>query len=152
MKIMFVCTGNICRSAMAEAIMKKRALENNLKIEVYSCGTYAENGQMASFNAIETMKQYDIDLNNHMSTNINNSNILDMDLILCTTFSHKANVFHLYPELKGKIFTIKEYADLLGNDRNYDIKDPWGYNMETYMNCAEEISLCIGKILEKIAK
>lgn len=150
MKIMFICTGNICRSAMAEAIMKKEVLERGLNFEIYSCGTYAENGEMASYNAIETMKKYDIDLNCHRSTNINNSNILDMDLILCATFSHKATVFHLYPELKDKIYTMKEYAELLGDDRNYDIKDPWGYNMQTYMNCAEEISLCINKILEKL--
>ena len=56
MKVMFICTGNICRSAMAEAFMKKVAKERSLDIEVCSSGTFAENGAFASYNAIEAMK------------------------------------------------------------------------------------------------
>ena len=152
MKVMFICTGNICRSAMAEAFMKKVAKERSLDIEVCSSGTFAENGAFASYNAIEAMKIYDIDLRSHRSTNIADSDILNMDLILCATLSHKISVMHMYPEIKEKVYTMKEYAEILGKDRDYDIKDPWGYNLDTFLSCASEVEGCVEKIIDKIQK
>lgn len=147
-RIMFICTGNICRSAMADGLMKKLAKDNNKEIEVYSCGIFAEDGDMPTFNAIEAIKEYDVDLKLHRATNIRNSKIEDMDIILCATVSHKNNVINMYPNLKDKIFTIKEYADYDKND--LDIPDPWGYDIETYRFCASTISKCLNKIIDKI--
>lgn len=147
-KIMFICTGNICRSAMADALMKKLAKDSNKDIEVYSCGIFAEDGDMPTFNAVEAIKEYDVDLKLHRATNIRNSKIEDMDIILCATVSHKNNVINMYPNLKDKIFTIKEYADYDKND--LDISDPWGYDIETYRFCASTISKCLNKIIDKI--
>ncbi len=94
------------------------------------------------------MKINDIDLKYHRSTNITESNILEMDLILCATMSHKISVIHMYPELKEKVYTMKEYAEEI--DESYDIKDPWGYNLDTFLSCAEEIKRCINKTINKI--
>ena len=110
MKIMFICTGNICRSAMAHVMLEKRAKEANKNIEVYSCGVFAENGDVSTEEAIETMQEYGIDLKKHRATNIRNSNIENMDVILCATTAHKNNVIAMYPNLKEKVFTMKEYA------------------------------------------
>lgn len=148
MKIMFICTGNICRSAMAHAMFTKLIKEKNKKIEVYSCGIYAENGDTSTYEAIETMRECGIDLKNHRATNIRNSNIKDMDVILCATTSHKNNVISMYPELKEKTFTMKEYAGYSQND--LDIKDPWGYGIDVYKKCAKEIKECLNKIIEKL--
>ena len=79
MKIMFICTGNICRSAMAHAMFEKMAKEQNKNVQVYSCGIYAENGDTSTYEAIETMNEYGIDLRNHTATNIRNSNIYQMN-------------------------------------------------------------------------
>lgn len=147
-KIMFICTGNICRSAMADGLMKKLIQDNQKQVEVYSCGIFAEDGEGPTFNAKEAIKQYDVDINNHKATNIRNSKIKEMDVILCATLAHKNNVISMYPELKDKIFTIKEYADYDKND--LDIPDPWGYDIETYRFCAETINKCLKKIIEKI--
>lgn len=147
-KIMFICTGNICRSAMADGLMKKLIQDNQKQVEVYSCGIFAEDGEGPTFNAKEAIKQYDVDINNHKATNIRNSKIKEMDVILCATLAHKNNVISMYPELKDKIFTIKEYADYDKND--LDIPDPWGYDIETYRLCAETINKCLKKIIEKI--
>ena len=151
MKIMFICTGNICRSAMAEAMLKKMLKENKKEnIEVYSCGLSADDGDVPTQNAIEVMQEYKIDLKNHIATNIKYSNIENMDLILCATLSHKMFVIRLYPELKDKIFTIKEYVGIKDEIYGIDIKDPWGYNLETYKECAKEIETCLKKLIEKI--
>ncbi len=148
MKIMFICTGNICRSAMAHAMFEKMAKEQNKNVQVYSCGIYAQNGDIPTYEAIETMNEYGIDLRNHRATNIRNSNIKDMDVILCATISHKNSVINMYPELKEKAFTMKEYAGYPQND--LDIKDPWGYGIEVYKSCAKEIKECLNKIIEKL--
>lgn len=110
MKIMFICTGNICRSAMAHAMLEKKAKEENKNIEVYSCGIFAENGDVPIYEGIEAMREYGIDLSNHRATNIRNSNIENMDVILCATTAHKNNVINMYPKLAGRVFTMKEYA------------------------------------------
>ena len=101
MKIMFICTGNICRSAMAEAMMKQMLQERGkTNIEVCSSGIYADTGDIPTENAIEVMQEnYNIDLSRHRATNIKESQIEKMDLILCATLSHKMAVVQFYPEL-----------------------------------------------------
>lgn len=145
-KIMFICTGNICRSAMAEGIMKKKVEDQGIDVKVYSCGVYAEDGDGATYNACEAAKEYDVDITQHKATNIRNSNIQDMDIILCATKGHKRLVLQLYPNLSNKVFTMKEFA----NGKEEDISDPWGYDMSTYTRCAEEIVQAIDKTIEKI--
>lgn len=148
--IMFICTGNICRSAMAEGLLKKMLKDKGItNVEVCSAGIYAETGSYASDEAIEVMKDYDVDLIPHRATNIRESNIKNMDLILCATMSHKMNIKVAYPELASKIYTIKEYA--YGEDTlDKDISDPWGYSEVVYRKCAKEIEDALNKIVEKI--
>ena len=147
MKIMFICTGNICRSAMAHRMLEKKAKEQNKNIEVYSCGLWAYDGNHPTDEGITTMKDYGIDLSTHRATYIENSPIEEMDVILCATKNHKQNVIIMYPELKDKVFTMKEYAGY--PDYDLDIQDPWGYGLDVYKNCAKEIEICIEKIVEK---
>ena len=144
-KIMFVCTGNTCRSAMAEGFLKDIITKNNLDIQSYSCGIYAQDGEEATNNTIQVMKEYNIDMTNHRATNIRNSNINEMDLILCATKGHKDILMQIYPSLKEKIYTLKEYVG--NNKENIDISDPWGNNLETYKKCAQEIKECIEKLI-----
>ena len=114
MKIMFICTGNICRSAMAHKLMEKKLKEHGINdVEVYSCGLHALDGDSPTIEGITVMKDYGIDLTSHRSTHIMDSNIEEMDVILCATFSHKINVISMFPDLKDKVFTMKEYARML---------------------------------------
>ena len=150
MKIMFICTGNICRSAMAEGMLRKMLQEKKIEAEIYSCGIYAETGDEPTYNAIDAMKDYDVNITSHKATNIRDSKIKEMDIILCATNSHKQNVLYLYPELKGKVYTMKEYAGIDKDGQDLDIKDPWGYDLNVYKHCAKEIQECLEKIVEKL--
>ena len=71
MKIMFICTGNICRSAMAHRLLEQKLKENNIDdIEVYSCGIYAQNGDTPTYESTKVMKkQYKIDMQKHKVCN-----------------------------------------------------------------------------------
>ncbi len=152
MKIMFICTGNTCRSAMADGLAKKIIKEKNLNIEVYSAGIFAQTGEHASYNSIAIMKEYDVDIVLHKATSVDESNIKEMDLILCATKNHKAELQARYNDLKDKIVTMKEYAGIDNDGTDMDIKDPWGYNLNTFRVCAAEISICVEKIIEKISQ
>jgi len=70
-----------------------------------------------------------------------------MDIILCATRNHKDYVQKMYPELRSKIYTLKEYAQSYTN--NEDIRDPWGYDIHTYEEVAEEIKKCLEVIIDK---
>ena len=149
--IMFVCTGNICRSAMAHHYCQKRVydLKRENEIVVSSCGTSALNGDKSTQAAITVMKKYDVDLTNHRATSMFDIDLENYDLILCMTEQHKYNLLAFFPKLKDKVFTLKEYV-LGKNIKNVDIDDPWGYGIEIYDACAKEIVYCVDKLLEMI--
>lgn len=150
MKIMFVCTGNICRSAMADWMLKDKLDKNNIdNVEVFSSGIYAQDGDVPTYEAIETMKEMGIDLKKHKATNTMNSEIDEMDLILGMTQAHKNELIYLYPHQEGKIFTLKEYVNYQKEGHNnINIKDPWGFDIETYRACAAEIEECLDLLIE----
>jgi protein-tyrosine-phosphatase len=149
-KIMFVCTGNICRSPMAKEYMQKKVKELGLLNEFYinSCGTSAVTGEKATKNANEAMVDYDVDLSLFEAKNVLDTDIKDYDLIFCLTKKHKQLILNMYKNLEGKVYTLKEYAD---DSISYiDIDDPWGLSLEVYKQCAKEIVENIDKIINKI--
>lgn len=150
MNILFVCTGNTCRSAMAEGLAKKIINEQQLNINVKSAGIFAFSGENASYNSIAIMKEYDVDILLHKSTMIQEVDLNTMDYIFCATQNHKSYIQGNYPEISTKVYTMKEFAEFNDYKINPDIKDPWGYDINSYRACAAEISICVEKIIERI--
>lgn len=149
MNVMFICTGNICRSAMAEGYMKKIVQEKGLNINVCSSGIYGEEGMGASYLAKEAMEEYGVNLDNHIARITSKTDIENMDLILCATMGHKRILLQMYPDLSNKIYTMKEYA-YGEKELDKDISDPWGFDITVYRRCAAELTNAIDKIVEKI--
>jgi protein-tyrosine-phosphatase len=111
LRILFVCTGNTCRSPMAEAILRKIAQDEELEIEVRSAGLSAMNGSPASREASQVLKEKGIK-HSHRSQVIQPELVDWADLILTMTRTHKYFVISEYPDSMEKVYTLKEYASL----------------------------------------
>lgn len=108
--ILFVCTGNTCRSPMAEALLRKLAKERNIPLEVRSAGVSAMEGTTISRHAEAVLRDHDID-ENLTSKPLKAEFVNGSDLILTLTQGHKQHVIRNFPQAADKIYTLKEYAE-----------------------------------------
>ena len=123
--------------------MNTIAVNNDIDITSTSAGIYAEAGEPASEEAVQAMNDYGIDLSSHKSQNITDKLIEESDLILTMTEGHKMMISAYAPD---KIFTICEFAGYDG-----EIADPYGGDLEEYLETAEDIYDCLTEIAEKIS-
>lgn len=141
-KILFVCTGNTCRSAMAAAIFNDIAVKENLDVLIDSAGIAADSGENASENAVKAMAEAGIDLSYHRSKRLTPELIEMADIILTMTVSHKD---FLLRYAYGKVFTLKEYVGEEG-----DVLDPYRGDIEVYRATANELTGLLKKLAEEL--
>ncbi|MFC4599757.1 low molecular weight protein arginine phosphatase [Cohnella hongkongensis] len=108
-RILIVCTGNTCRSPMAEAIFKDLAARSGKTLEIRSAGVAASTGSPISPNAAEALRRRNLDVPG-ASTLLTAEEVLWANLILTMTSGHKRAILERYPEALSKTYTLKEYA------------------------------------------
>lgn len=125
MHITFVCTGNTCRSPMAEGIFNSIINEKHIKdCSCESCGLYAFSGDEATSEAVEAVKKYGIDISSHRSRTLNQYIIDNTDVFVCMTNSHALAIKSIAPN--KKVVTL-------------GVSDPYGGSAEVYDKCAAQI-------------
>ncbi|BBB91500.1 MAG TPA: low molecular weight protein arginine phosphatase [Methylomusa anaerophila] len=147
-KVLLVCTGNTCRSPMAEAILQDKFAQNNVGrlIRVESAGL-AGAEEPAAKPARAAIRRWGLNIDNHRSRRLTPAMVQAAGLILTMTRAHKQAVCRLLPQATGKVHTLSEFAD-----ESADIFDPFGGSENDYRECASQINRLLDKSWQKIVK
>lgn len=143
MVILFVCTGNTCRSPMAEGLMRSE-LSGEPNIKIISAGIFASQGQPASAYAVKALNELGVDILAHRSQPLNEDLINEADLIIAMTENHRQALLRQYPNSGDKVFTLGGLSELPS-----DIPDPFGGSIDIYRKTADEIYKRVKAIVEK---
>lgn len=143
-RVLFVCTGNTCRSPMAEAILRSKGIP---QLEVRSAGIYAANGQAASQFAREVLAEEDI-RHQHQSKQISSEDVEWATYILTMTESHAEAIQNFFPEYSNKVSTLKEFVGASGQSN--DVLDPYGGSKMDYRKTFMELENLVDSFVRKI--
>lgn len=158
-QLLFVCSGNTCRSPIAEGIFKQMLQTSsfaNNEIEIHSAGLFAINDEPASKLAIDVMKEAGIDISSHKSLRLTKGMLEKSDLILTMSNTHLESIYKQWPiDSQKKVFLLKAFAENISTTEaapNYNyskielnIKDPFGGTKSDY-------ELCLKTIKEELQK
>ena len=146
--VLFVCTGNVCRSPMAEGLFK-HAVRGRGAYRVLSAGVGAVDGQPPSEHAVTALRDLGIDISQHRSHHLTGDVVAQADYIFGMTHSHVDAIMLLYPQAAEKTFLLREFDETLDAFEN-DISDPIGGSYEVYRNCRDQIEQGIASMLNFI--
>ena len=116
--VLFVCTGNICRSPLAEQLFRNQVASRSRLISTSSAGTYARSGQAMTEQAAALSTQYGGDPSQHSAAEVTSDRIKKADLIVTMTREHRAEVVSMVPRASRKTFTLRELVRLIDSHRN----------------------------------
>lgn len=138
MNILFVCTGNTCRSPMAEGLVKGIAEKENKNIVALSAGLFTAPGARVSPEAVNAVKDLGgSDISAHLSRPLEIAYVEAADVVLAMTEDHKKILLRQFPFDQHKIFTLGEWAGKAIEEG--DVADPFGQSQEVYNSTAKQI-------------
>lgn len=143
-KLIFVCTGNTCRSPMAATIFK--SMVSSGELEVLSRGLVVLFSEPSNEKANTVLKSHNLDLKDHKSRGLKSSDIDEDTLILTMTERQKKNLLETYENAKD-VYTISEFVGESG-----DVADPYGGTLIDYEDCYAQLSLLIKKLVYKLSE
>lgn len=144
MKILFVCTGNICRSPMAEMMLRQKTDQ----VEVASAGIMAYDGGEISHEAAMALAANGIAVDlEFRSSHLTVRHLEEYDLILAMTHQHKAYIRESSPAYKEKVWVLPEYVV---DDKNDEILDPYGFDYAMYEAVYKQLDGLLDKLIEKL--
>jgi protein-tyrosine-phosphatase len=148
LKVLFVCTGNTCRSPLAEVAARKLAATKGLRdVTFASAGIGAYGGAAASEGAMLVALERGLDLSSHQAQPLTTELVDESDLILCMSGHHVENAIALGGA--GKTFLLDEYAS--SGKTSSSVADPFGQHIEAYREAADDIDRQVAQAIERIS-
>ncbi len=147
-RVLFVCTGNLCRSPLACALFERLVAEAGLSVEARSAGLYASPGGRPPAEALAIAKEAGLDLSGHAASSVSREAFEAADLVLVAERVHASDLQDLYPRDAGKIRLLSEFAD--GAHRGREITDPFGRPLPYYRASLEEIRECVQGLVDRL--
>ncbi len=142
--ILFVCTGNSCRSVMAEGLFKKIAADSGAAFSVSSAGISALDGFPATDETVRVMKQYGVDVSDHRSRRLTYPMIDDADKIFVMEEVHRNIILKQVPDAEPKVALLTEFLpEHRENTGHRDIPDPIRMSDNFYKNVSAVIASCV---------
>jgi protein-tyrosine phosphatase len=153
-KILMICLGNICRSPMAEGVMRHLATSEGLSVKLDSCGTSGwHEGEKADSRAIQNLKEHGIDINDLRSRGIRHSDFDEFDYLFCMDTSNFEDVTNLAksyaPEQTHK---IKLFMDATHPGQKKIVPDPYYGGDDSFEKVYQLVSDACEKIIEDLKK
>ena len=146
MHILFVCTGNTCRSPMAEGYFRYLVSESGRRdITVSSAGIFAGDGEPASANSLRAMKKIGVDISRHRSKALSQEMLEQADIIIAMTQSHKHYIGQMCPAALKKTKLLGEYSSA-----GDEIGDPFGGGSGVYSYCLNTMKPSLQKLFNDI--
>ncbi len=139
-KILFVCSGNTCRSPMAQALLTNAAKKNNVKIEALSAGLFAQESEPYSANALFALKNRGIDFDGS-ARKLSKKDIEECDAAFGMNTGIAREMCARFPEYVEKIYVFPK-----------EISDPFGKGLSAYENCLEEIKSGVELIVKAVSE
>ena len=154
-QIVFVCTGNTCRSVMAHGLLQQRLADqaHRLKgpVEVGSAGVFAIDGLTPSRETLQLLRNRGADLSSHMAQTLTDAMIRQADLLFAMEQHQVDQIVHRVPEARGKTFLLKRYGRPPGEPvADPNIHDPVGKPMEVYEVCFAQIQEAVDRIAQSL--
>ncbi|MBI4666271.1 MAG: low molecular weight phosphotyrosine protein phosphatase [Nitrospinae bacterium] len=147
-RVLFVCSGNLCRSPFAEYLLQKAAAERGLKnIFAESAGTMALEGNPAASKAVAEAKLWELDLRHHRARLLTRNMIEDAELVAVMEKHHYYSALALAPGESEKIILLGE---LLPDRESPEIEDPYGQGDEYFISVFTDIARAVEKLLERL--
>ena len=149
--ILFVCTGNSCRSVMAEGLFKQIVSDRTDEFIIGSAGVSAMDGYPASSETIRVMKENGIDISGHESRCLTSAMVRNADKILVMEVMHKLTILQNWPEASEKIHLLTEYAvSAKARGLEIEIPDPIRMSESFYKNVFQVIRECVTRFAEEL--
>ena len=150
MNVLFVCSGNICRSPMAAGRFRDRAASAGRRdLKVLSAGTLGISGSPASPEAILAMAELGTDIGKHRSRGLTTEQVRSADLLIVMTRAHLDELHRRFPPGRGRRFLLRAFdAGSRPDARPPDLDDPIGLPIEVYREQAKVIARCTDNLLD----
>ncbi|MDE2040381.1 MAG: low molecular weight protein arginine phosphatase [Elusimicrobia bacterium] len=146
-KVLFVCTGNICRSLMAERLALKLARERGLALEARSCGVAAESYYRPPKEVSAALAPLGVDAEGHAAQLVGRELLRWCDVALTMTQAQRGMILDAYPEFTRKVFVLRAYAGL----DDGDVADPIGRPQAVYDACRDELLGAVSALIARWA-